>query len=438
MKEVLRHIKAQNFDLALLRLWGMADGPTLNGWENSERTRHHLTSDTSMFSSLLSGEHQITVELLERSPLAFIRALDNFMATTRTAQQPFSAPYTEEGKDYWILPVDLQGRGNASLTRQRGSRAHWFKRHAIVPTKTLQGNFNVSVSVARMDLAQKFLTMAKEEALVINFWIGHFDDSCCVAWDPALAPEGRFRAVSLQDNATREKSIVATLNAARDSHAHIVVLPEMSVDLAHRPKIEAYLLGMTDPDLCLVLAGSFHEPDGTKCYNTAPLLDATTGDVILKPSKLRAFGITGDPEKNVPEQSEHIDVGDTVEVLVTAIGNMTVLICKDFLDADQSVAALLQEVPVDWVLVPSYGDEKTFDGHMKKAKQVSLVTSGANVVVANIRNINTSQGACLPGFAWPSGQKQDPVPVSASGGLAGVKMGEMLPRGPGPALKRVK
>lgn len=437
MKDVLRHVTAQNFESALVRLWTMAEGARLNKWEMSNRMRQ-LKSDTDDFAALLFGEREITVESLELAPIAFICALDNFMVAIKTSQQAFKIPYTEDGNNYWILPVDLKGRANASLPRQRGSRAHWFKRHAIVPTKTLLGKFNVSVSVARMGLAEKLGAMAKADASVLKFWIGHFDDSCCVSWDAALSVDGRFRAVSLDDNATRGKSIVATLEAAKAAGAQIVVLPELSVDLTHRKHLEAHLASMTGSELLLVLAGSFHETHEEKCYNTAPLLDALTGDIVLKPRKLRAFGVTGDPENSVAEQAEHIDVGDTVDVLVTELGNITVLICKDFLDADQSVSTLLQEIPVDWVLVPSYGDKKTFDGHMKKAKEVSVVTIGANVIVANIRNINTSQGDCLPGFAWPSGQKEDPTPVAAVGGLVCVKVGEISPRPIRPVLKRVK
>ena len=74
---------------------------------------------------------------------------------------------------------------------------------------------------------------------------------------------------------------------------------------------------------------------------------------LLTHRKLRIFG-------GFESGAEHVDVGETLHVLVTPIGCITVLIGKDFIDAHASVESLLTEVPVDWVLVPSFGDEKRY------------------------------------------------------------------------------
>jgi hypothetical protein len=95
-------------------------------------------------------------------------------------------------------------------------------------------------------------------------------------------------------------------------------------------------------------------------------------------------------------------------LLLTPVGLHTVLVCKDFLDRHESVATLLQSVPVDWVWVPSYGDEKTLKEHLDKASDVARKTVGANVGVAQTENTavaklaNQGKPTPLPGFGWRS------------------------------------
>ena len=143
-------------------------------------------------------------------------------------------------------------------------------------------------------------------------------------------------------------------------------------------------------------------------FNTAPLFDAT-GKVVFTHQKLRLFG--------KGRVAENVSVGKTVHVLVTPVGCLTVLICKDFMDTDASVANLLQQVLVDWVLVPSFGDERTIKGHKARARHLAKIVSGTNSAVANSRNTAMAPDAdMLPGFGHRSGQDQ-PAFVAEAGGI---------------------
>lgn len=149
--------------------------------------------------------------------------------------------------------------------------------------------------------------------------------------------------------------------------------------------------------------------------------------------KLRPFGLADGLAEDVKE-------GGRIEVLVSPIGTLTLLICKDFMDDHQSVATLLQEVPVDWVLVPSYGDERTVKGHRARAEQLAKVGPGTSCLIANQRNVEMSPGVALPGFAMgaPDATCQD---VGEEGGPVRFDVPVRSADGPSPRrghLKRVK
>jgi hypothetical protein len=115
-------------------------------------------------------------------------------------------------------------------------------------------------------------------------------------------------------------------------------------------------------------------------------------------------------------------------VLATAIGTFAIPICKDFLDDHPKVAALFTEVPVDWILVPSYGDETTVRLHTERARKVARFSPGATTVVANQRNVEVKDGAPCPGFAFlPLADR--PEEVGAAGGQVELPFHQVAPPG---------
>jgi hypothetical protein len=103
----------------------------------------------------------------------------------------------------------------------------------------------------------------------------------------------------------------------------------------------------------------------------------------------------------------------------------------------------LAEVPVDWVWVPSYGDQTTLDLHKQRAKKLATVTIGTSCAVAQTQNTAMKKAGetqePLPGFGHEAGKKA-PIDVPTTGGLVEFALDtQPAPAKPSrPKLKRVK
>lgn len=428
---------------ALVRLWCLAsDDQRLNHWEqnaNEQTISPHVESILNM----LQNEEPVDVALATAHPLALIRALDNYLASIRlptsqsTPASQSAHPYEEDGKQYWLVPVPLAARRLAKMNNQSTRLARWFHHHAALPCRTAHG-IDVTCSPARSDLNACLQDLADLKQTTLKVWIAHFDDGADVRWDRTLSPVGNWRTLSVEPHTSRHASVIQTLDAAARAGAQVVVFPEFTLDLQHRAQVAAHLR-QQPTSIQLVIAGAFHTEDAAtkppRTFNTAPVY-ASHGRQLFVHRKLRLFG-------NSEEGTEFAEVGNQMHVLVTPIGCMTVLICKDFLDEDPRVDNLLAEVPVDWVWVPSFGNQTTLDLHKKRAKKLATVTTGTSCAVAQTQNTAMKKAgetqALLPGFGHEAG-RQAPVDVSTAGGLIEFALETQPPpdRPARPRLKRVK
>lgn len=455
----LLDVKQARYSLrqALVRLWVLAAQPgQLNRWEQKENEASVATT-LPAFRAKLDRETAFAVDEIESHPLTLIRALDDHLAAQRRTGSPkrlgaSGTRFSENGHDHWLVPVVQQARRTVSLAHQASNHARWFHHHAVLPARTAHGQ-EVSLEASRsmLDTALQALTSQYNAALKV--WVAHFDDGADVRWTQKLSPVNNWRATEVQPHDARAASVVSSLEQAREAGAHVVVLPEFTVDLAHRSHI-AQLLRNQPPDspVQLVVAGSFHEPVAPgdahpphAAHNTAPVFNGQ-GRVLWSHRKLRLFG-------DRRHGTEHAEVGNCLHVLLTPLGCMTVLICKDFLDEHESVSDLLKEVPVDWVWVPSFGDDKTLRAHQAGARQLARTTPGTTSVVAQTQNtVLAAPGTSLPplpGFGHAAGQPEPTPCVGVTGGVLSFPLGfqpepSALPHPPPqaatnqPHIKRIK
>lgn len=278
--------------------------------------------------------------------------------------------------------------------------------------------------------------MCNQES-ALKVWIGHFNDVADVQW--ARSGIGNWRTTGVEPKAVREQSLLTAVDCAADAGANIIVFPEFTLDLEQRQVLRRHPRAA----LLMVVAGSFHEAEGAMTFNTAPLYSGDTGEVLLTHRKLRIFGDLIQGENHGAEQ---VDLGDAIHVLVTPIGCMTVLICKDFLDVHASVESLLTEVPVDWVLVPSFGDERTIHAHRAKAKTLAIVKTGTHTVIAQTQNTAIKPvpppTECVRGFGHAAGCDKPEPQVGEAGGLVTFALSQQLavekPKPTSPSLTRIK
>lgn len=446
MRRVEQLLQKHDYRQALVRLWVLgSDGSRLNTWEQNRKSPGVFSAETSQFLTDLQCENTLTIERIGNAPLSLIRALDDHVAATdsgynrATRFDSETLVRQENGKGYWLVPVILQARRLASLNRQAGNLGAWFHRHVVLPANTAHG-LRVNLSVSQSTVAQGLADLWLDEQPTLKVWIGHFNDGADVQWERNEL--GNWRTTRVDPREVRITSLLAAVSAAAEAGAHIIVFPEFTLDIDQRSLLVKHLYSKQWPTLLMVVAGSFHETVGAQTFNTAPLYSSNTGECLLTHRKLRIFG---DLEFGPKHGAEQVDLGDAVQVLATPVGCITVLICKDFIDAHASVESLLTEVPVDWVLVPSFGDEKTIKAHKDRAKALAIVKTGTHTVVA--QTLNTAikpvqpPKECVRGFGHAAGRTEPEPQVGENGGLVSFVLAQqppVLPKSPRPALKRVK
>ena len=397
--------EAFSYRQALVLLWCLAsDDQQLNRWEQNAN-ESTITPHVASILNKLQDEKPIALDVVNSNPLALIRALDDYLASTRlpTSQSTTASqsvyPYEENGEKYWLIPVTLAARRLAKMNPQSVRLARWFHHHAVLPCRTAHG-IEVTCAPARSVLNECLLGLADLKQGKLKVWIAHFDDGADVVWDRESSPIQNWRAQSVEPHETRRMSMLQTLAIAAQAGAAIVVFPEFTLDLLHQAQLSAHLRENHDSlhGVQMVVAGAFHADEmastAALAYNTAPVFNGN-GRLLFVHRKLRLFGSSG-------VGTEFAEVGNQLHVLVTPIGCMTVLICKDFLDQDPRVDNLLAEVPVDWVWVPSYGDQTTLSLHKQRAKKLAILTTGTSCAVAQTQNTAMKKAgetqALLPGF----------------------------------------
>lgn len=442
MERVAQLLQQHDLRQALVRLWVLgSNGPRLNAWEQARSKVEALENARQQFLTDIQSQVTPSLDRIKAAPLALIRALDDYIAHSSSpynTSSRFSSETlvrNEEGKDYWLVPVVLQARRGASLNKQAGNLGAWFHRHAVLPAKTAH-DVRVHVNVSQSTVSEGFAKLWSDQQPALKVWIGHFNDAADVQW--TRNDVGNWRTVCVAPQEVRSASLLTAVASATEAGANIIVFPEFTLDMDQRQALVRHLYRNPTPSLLMVLAGSFHETEGNKAFNTAPLYNSNTGETLLTHRKLRIFG-------DVDHGAEQVDLGDSVHVLVTPIGCMTVLICKDFLDVHPSVESLLTEVPVDWVLVPSFGDEKTIRAHKERAKELAIVKTGTHTVVAQTLNTAAKPvqppAECVRGFGHTAGCKEPEPQVGESGGLVTFPLIQQVPMSPKsarPSLKRIK
>lgn len=188
---------------------------------------------------------------------------------------------------------------------------------------------------------------------------------------PGLTFESTETATTFVINAVSSPELDATVAAACEA-AHrdeclAAVFPELTIDQAQLARISDLLADKpwqdgecVWPTPTLVLAGSWHEQRTGGLRNVATILDGD-GVELLRHDKLMGYT---DPKG----LHEPIQPGETLTVLVMPEGLFAFGICLDF--CQQYFQSPYGDLDVDFVLVPSCGDDKTMLGHLRTAQDL--------------------------------------------------------------------
>lgn len=161
--------------------------------------------------------------------------------------------------------------------------------------------------------------------------------------------------------------IAGACESAHSSRCLTAVFPELTIDPQSRDLIRDLLL--TKPWIAgpavpaapsLVVAGSWHEPIDGGIINVATVFDGH-GDLLLRHKKRYAY-------KDPDGRFEPIQPGDEFAILVLDDGLFAFGICLDF--CNRCFNTVYGELDVDFVIVPSCGDGKTMDSHIRTARDL--------------------------------------------------------------------
>lgn len=176
---------------------------------------------------------------------------------------------------------------------------------------------------------------------------------------------GRFRITGVT-GPNLPDHIHAACRAAHAADYRAVIFPELTIDPTGRDYLEELLqekpwnddaATRTVHTPAVVVAGSWHDPVVGGFANVATVFDGH-GEVLLRHHKRFAY-------KDPSDRFEDIVPGEHFEVLVLPDGLHAFSICLDFCQRWFDTA--YGDLDVDFVLVPSCGDDRTMESHVETA-----------------------------------------------------------------------
>lgn len=287
---------------------------------------------------------------------SLIRALDEFVSEMRDQWGPTADPEAWRVEDQYIIPRLYPRRAAALKGDRRDEQGNFGNRvlirHRILPARI--GGYRVRLYPSPDRL---------ERDAPPAYGAGLFPDLTLET--PSTGERFRVDAVNCPDQVQQVSDHLAAGHAASCS---VVAFPELTIDPALR---EAIRLGLLTAEwrapenswqLRLVMAGSWHETDDDKRYNTATVFDGF-GEVLLQHRKLFPYS---DPKLGL----EDIALGEELSVLVMEDAIIAFGVCRDFCEHGDRNPYL--DLDADLFLVVSYGERESMDGHLLTAKLVRI------------------------------------------------------------------
>lgn len=187
-----------------------------------------------------------------------------------------------------------------------------------------------------------------------------------------------------------EDLIRSHLASAFSEACHMMVWPELTIP----PEARALIAETLRSDRSLkrptfVVAGTWHNATDGGYQNVGSLLSGT-GKELLSFRKMKAF-------ESKTLGWEQIVPGNTIEIVIHEGVITAFCICKDYCDASGN--SLFSQLDVDVIVVPSYGNTTTIEGHEAMALRASL-NKGSNAFVVQ----QTGRGAFTGQAVSPFGK----------------------------------
>jgi predicted amidohydrolase len=313
---------------------------------------------------------------------SLVRSLDGLCQVYARAFVDDPGTWRDEQSQTFIIP---RQRARQKLSpRGQGTRRRLLKHHRILPISI--GNRTVEVH-SLANRAKPSATLPRTAGAAM------FDGLQLL---PPIVGESFIFTSIVGNNLTAE--IDRQVASAVAEETFVLAWPELSVDSNHREYIREKLKKVsgagahTMPQL--VVAGSCHEQIGAWWYNRAAVFDGY-GQYEYHYCKFSPY------IRHVDGCIEAIQPGGTIPIFVTDDFVMSVAICRDLADFNQT--DVFGALEVDLIVVPSMGGSSTMDSHEAAAMQLKALNDTRVFVVQVNEAVNSAKpiGWVLPGGAIP-------------------------------------
>jgi predicted amidohydrolase len=211
-------------------------------------------------------------------------------------------------------------------------------------------------------------------------------------WEAEERGGMRFYRIHPADREPTRRRIERVIRAWDEQGAAIGVAPELCLSQELLSTWQGALRGRERPsssELRLVLAGSGNVDGHRPPANTAVLLDAVTGEVLMRQSKIHPFNFTpedvelwGLADRFSAPIDEDLRPGERLGVVEAGGTRIAILVCED-LSRLHAFSAVLHAHGVSLILVPVFA-RPTKDRRWERARaEVYGDATGSSVVVAN-------------------------------------------------------
>lgn len=200
-----------------------------------------------------------------------------------------------------------------------------------------------------------------------------------------------------------DATLAAQVDAIQPSSTMLAVWPELTMPPERLVKLQKLLekRALAAPPQsggCIIAAGSWHEIKGEEVRNRMHILTSSGKARFHYDKSIALESKTLGMEKLTPSYR--------IPVLITEDALVTFAICRDF--CENQISDVYQQLDVDLVVVPSYGDLKTINAHRQKAG-ILFSKSGARVFVVQ-QIVPSEVQANQTGYVLPP--ETDPVSAS--------------------------
>lgn len=308
------------------------------------------------------------IDAAARAMLAQARAVDKLLYE----QPDFGLSKVFEVGDHLVLAVPLPWApaGDEVVDTRSIDRRGFPRRailfHRIVPARV----FGYRVAPTIMPL------IGSPETIGAGLFQG-------LSVEVRYVPEPPSFVVDRVDCADHADQALAHLERAGAAGCDLLVWPELTIPPEVLDRVRD-AVKWADPGAApkLTVAGSWHQDPGPddRVHNVCSVVDGH-GDIVLMYRKKKAFEKRA--EDGTLALKEHLRRDDekTLPLIICGDRVVALAICRDFCDIGLWEGPLLGDLMADLVVVPSMGDEDTYEAHCRQADEMAVQNRTRSFVV---------------------------------------------------------